>query len=104
MENKKKRAVLTTIDKKNGQAFRNYADEFDYLINAGIALNVQAISNSQFPLIETAGKNLLKLYLNDVGIVNKALTWGLYMKLLLPQSLLHMGINCSIMTTEVRER
>lgn len=30
---------------------------------------MQAISNPVFPLIESAGKNLLKLYLNDVGIL-----------------------------------
>ena len=35
----------------------------------GIALNVQVISNPTFPLIESTGKNLLKLYLNDVGIL-----------------------------------
>ena len=39
------------------------------MISAGIALNVQAISNPVFPLIESTGKNLLKLYLNDVGIL-----------------------------------
>lgn len=32
-------------------------------------MNVQAISNPVFPLIESTGKNLLKLYLNDVGIM-----------------------------------
>ena len=30
---------------------------------------MQAISNPVFPLIESSGKNLLKLYLNDVGIL-----------------------------------
>ena len=44
-------------------------DEFEYLISAGIALHVQAISNPAFPLIESTGKNLLKLYINDVGIL-----------------------------------
>lgn len=46
-----------------------YSNEFAYLISAGIALNVQAISTPVFPLIESTGKNLLKLYLNDVGIL-----------------------------------
>ena len=32
-------------------------------------MNVQAISNPKFPLIESASKNLIKLYLNDVGIL-----------------------------------
>jgi hypothetical protein len=40
------------------------------LISAGIALIVQAISAPVFPLIESSGKNLLKLYLNDVGILS----------------------------------
>ena len=39
------------------------------VINAGIALEVRAISTPTFPLIESSGKNLLKLYLNDVGIL-----------------------------------
>ena len=47
-----------------------YADESEYLISSGIALSVQAISNPVFPLIQSAGKNLLKLYLNDVCILS----------------------------------
>lgn len=69
MENKKKRVVAQSIENKKGKAFRDYVDEFEYLISAGIALNVQAISTPVFPLIESTGKNLLKLYLNDVGIL-----------------------------------
>ena len=68
MENKKKRVVAKSIEDKKGKTFRDYSDEFEYLISAGIALPVQAISNPVFPLIESAGKNLLKLYLNDVGL------------------------------------
>lgn len=69
MENKKKRVIAQSIENKKGKTFNNYSDEFDYLISAGIALNVQAISNPVFPLIESTGKNLFKLYLNDVGIL-----------------------------------
>lgn len=69
MENKKKRVVVQSIENKKGKTFHDYSDEFEYLISAGIALNVQAISNPVFPLIESTGKNLLKLYLNDVGIL-----------------------------------
>lgn len=69
MENKKKRVVAQQIENKRGKTFGDYADEFEYLISAGIALNVQAISNPVFPLLQSAGKNLLKLYLNDVGIL-----------------------------------
>ena len=69
MENKKKRVVAQSIEEKKGKTFADYQDEFEYLIGAGIALYVQAISNPVFPLIESSGKNLLKLYLNDVGIL-----------------------------------
>ena len=69
MENKKKRVVAQAIENKRGKTFNNYNDEFEYLISAGIALNVQAISTPVFPVIESSGKNLLKLYLNDVGIL-----------------------------------
>ncbi len=69
MENKKKRVVAQNIENKRGKTFGDYQDEFEYLISAGIALNVQAISNPVFPLLESTGKNLLKLYLNDVGIL-----------------------------------
>lgn len=73
MENKKKRVVAQNIENKRGKTFGDYEDEFEYLISAGIALNVQAISNPVFPLIESSGKNLLKLYLNDVGILTSIL-------------------------------
>lgn len=69
MENKKKRVVAKDIENKRGRTFNDYADEFEYLISSGIALNVQAVSNPVFPLAESMGKNLLKLYLNDVGIL-----------------------------------
>jgi len=70
MENKKKRVIAQSIESKRGKTFADYQDEFEYLISAGIALNVQAISTPVFPLIESTGKNLLKLYLNDVGILS----------------------------------
>ena len=73
LENKKKRVVAQSIEGKKGKTFADYQDEFEYLISAGIALNVQAISNPVFPLIESTGKNLLKLYLNDVGILTSIL-------------------------------
>ena len=52
MENKKKRVVAKDIEGKKGKSFADYQDEFEYLIGAGIALNVQAVSNPVFPLIE----------------------------------------------------
>ena len=73
LENKKKRVVIQNIENIRGKRSSDYADEFDYLIHAGIALEVKAISAPTFPLIENSGKNLLKLYLNDVGLLTNIL-------------------------------
>lgn len=70
LENKKKRVIFKNIeDTKGHKQFTDYVDEFEYLINSGIALSVQAISNPHFPLSESEKKNLLKLYINDVGLL-----------------------------------
>ena len=79
LENKKKRIIVKNIEGKVGKQFSDYQDEFDYLISSGIALDVMAISNPKFPLIESARKNLLKLYLNDVGLLT-GLLYGDNMK------------------------
>jgi len=70
MENKKKRIVAKDIQGKKGDRFSNYIDEFEYLINSGISIASNAISNPKYPLAESQQKNLLKLYLNDVGILS----------------------------------
>ena len=69
LENKKKRVVAKDIEGKKGKRMTDYDDEFDYLISAGIALDVKAISQPVYPLVQNAGKNLLKLSLNDVGML-----------------------------------
>ena len=73
LENKKKRMVFQDIEEKRGKRFSDYQDEFEYLISSGIALDVNAISSPVFPLAQSVGKNLLKLYLNDVGLLTNAL-------------------------------
>lgn len=73
LEDKKKRVVVKNIENIKGKRFSNYQNEFDFLINSGIALEVKAISTPVFPLIESSGKNLLKLYLNDVGLLSNIL-------------------------------
>lgn len=70
LENKKKRVVIKDIEDKSWKRSEDYLDEFEYLISAGIALEVKAISTPTYPLVENSGKNLLKLYLNDVGILS----------------------------------
>ncbi|MBR6086924.1 MAG: ATP-binding protein [Prevotella sp.] len=73
LENKKKRIVYKNIEGKAGKTFADYADEFEYLTNSGVALEVSAISNPCFPLAESDQKKLVKLYLNDVGLLTNLL-------------------------------
>lgn len=70
LENKKKRVVIRDIEDKDWKRTENYLEEFDYLISASVTLEVKAISKPSYPLIENSGKNLLKLYLNDVGLLS----------------------------------
>ncbi len=73
LENKKKRIIIKDIQHKIGDRFDNYLEEFEYLISSGTALKVSAISNPKYPLAESAHKNLMKLYLNDVGLLTMLL-------------------------------
>ena len=86
MENKKKRVVYRDIEQNRNKRYEHYEEEFDYLTASGVALDVRAISNPNFPLKESQQKNLLKLYLNDVGL----LTLQLY------------GINVNAILNDVR--
>jgi hypothetical protein len=70
LENKKKRIVFKDIEGSNWRRADSYVEEFDYLISSGVALDVKAVSQPTYPLIQNSGKNLLKLYLNDVGILS----------------------------------
>jgi len=76
LENRKKRIVYRDIEDKKGKTFSDYADEFEYLTASGVALEVSAISNPRFPLAESEQKKLVKLYLNDVGLLT-GLLYGL---------------------------
>ena len=73
LENKKKRIFYNKIENKTGKHFADYADEFEYLTSSGVALDVLAISNPKFPLAESEHKKLIKLYLNDVGLLTHLL-------------------------------
>ncbi len=73
MENTKKRLVFKDIEEKKGKRGDDYIEEIDYLISSGVALEVRAVANPSFPLPESGRKNLLKLYLNDVGILSALL-------------------------------
>lgn len=91
LENKKKRVVIKDIEDIKGKRFSNYRDEFDYLIQAGVTLEAKAISNPIFPLIESVGKNLLKLFFNDVGLLTNVLYRNNIMAILNDDNCVNLG-------------
>lgn len=91
LENKKKRVVIKDIEDTKGKRFDNYRDEFDYLIQSGVTLEVKAISNPIFPLIESAGKNLLKLFFNDIGLLTNVLYRNNIMAVLNEENSVNLG-------------
>ena len=73
MENKKKRIRYCDIEDKKGKRCSDYDAELEYLVSSGISLEVIAVSSPKFPLRESEQKTLIKLYLNDVGILTNIL-------------------------------
>lgn len=70
IDNKVKRIKFNDIDNNKRDTYSKYQEEFDYLINSGIALDCNAVSEPKFPLVQSTTKNLIKLYMNDVGLLS----------------------------------
>ena len=73
MKNKVRRIQFKKIENRPKATMGRYQDEFDYLLSSGCVLGAKAISNPVFPLCESASKNLIKLYYNDVGLLTNLL-------------------------------
>ena len=103
MENKKKRIVAKEIEGKQGKRMTDYLDEFEYLISSGVALEVKAISKPSYPLVQNSGKNLLKLYLNDVGLLTDVLYGTNIMPILKDIASINLGsVYESVVAQELR--
>ncbi len=73
IENKVKRIQYKKIEGIDDVRYKKYIDEFEYLISSGISLDAKAISEPKFPLIQSSSKSLIKLYMNDVGLLTSIL-------------------------------
>lgn len=73
MENRKKRVRFNQIENKPQARASQYQEEFDYLIKSGICHEVRAVAEPRFPITDSESKSLLKLYLNDVGLLTSIL-------------------------------
>jgi predicted AAA+ superfamily ATPase len=73
IENKVKRIQYKNIENIDDVRFTKYSTEFEYLISSGIALDTKAVSEPKYPLVQSSSKNLIKLYMNDVGLLTSIL-------------------------------
>ncbi len=73
IENKVKRVQYKKIENVDDTRYSRYAGEFEYLTSSGIALSAKAVSEPKFPLLQSSSKSLIKLYMNDVGLLTSLL-------------------------------
>ena len=73
IENKVKRIQYKNIENIDDARFTKYTNEFEYLIYSGISLDTKAVSEPKYPLVQSSSKNLIKLYMNDVGLLTNIL-------------------------------
>lgn len=69
IENKRKRIFVKDVENKENARFSSYKEDFDDLVSSGIVLKALSCANPTFRLLETAKRNLIKLYLADIGIL-----------------------------------
>ena len=67
LDDKKRRFILSAID-PNGRQLR-YADSFNWLADAGVALPCYNVTEPQTPLKLNEKHNLFKLYMGDTGLL-----------------------------------
>lgn len=103
MENKKKRLMLNDIENKAGKKKSDYQDEFDYLISSGISIEVKSVSEPRFPLIQSTLKSLVKLYMNDVGLLSTVLYKNNVKPILDTESSINLGsVYETVVATELK--
>lgn len=81
IENRKKRIYAKDIESKEKARFANYREDFETIVGAGVALEVTCCADISFPLLDSARRNMVKLYMNDVGVLT-ALLYGYGVKAL----------------------
>jgi len=73
IESRKKRIYAKDIESKDKARFANYREDFETIIRSGVALETLCCSDVSFPLLDTAKRNMVRLYMNDVGILTALL-------------------------------
>lgn len=70
LNKKKKRIFIKNIEGKTGKTYSDYTKAFDLLSDSGLVVPVRCLAEPRYPLLLSQKKSLLKLYLNDVGLLS----------------------------------
>ena len=73
IENKRKRIYFKDIEGIEKARFEKYQEDFDVLVASGVALETNCSSIPSFRLLESEKRNLVKLYLADIGVLTSLL-------------------------------
>jgi len=73
IENRKKRIYAKDIESKDKARFANYREDFETIVSSGVALETVCCADLSFPLLNSTKRNMVKLYMNDVGILSALL-------------------------------
>ena len=66
-----RRKIESQIAKSKDRArFANYREDFETIVSSGVALETVCCADLSFPLLNSAKRNMVKLYMNDVGILS----------------------------------
>lgn len=77
---KNKRFILKSLNE--GAKFKQYAESFLWLKNAGVAIPVYNVEEPVFPLKLNKQRNLFKLFQNDVGLLAYQYSDGIQLRIL----------------------
>ena len=67
LEGENKRFVLNSVDPK--ASYEKYQRDFVWLVNAGVALKTDIVTEPKSPLLKTARPSQFKLYQSDTGML-----------------------------------
>ena len=80
LNSQNKRFIVGDI--KDGIKFDRTKDAFLWLVDAGVAISVYCANEPKVPLILSKSRNLLKLFLSDVGLLAAMYANGIQVKIL----------------------
>ena len=86
---KNKRFILKSLNE--GAKFKQYAESFLWLKNAGVAIPVFNVEEPVFPLKLNEQRNLFKLFQNDVGLLAYQYADGIQLRILSGEINLNYG-------------